>query len=220
MNGYKGLSKSWNAIAAEKAGKYPASVVADFLKIPTELVRQHIKPCEWHHTSKMYNKTLYYSLEEARNFFSSSKGRDILREYEAPKEVAHESCLVEWLEWRARRPTVKREYGCRVVQKGSMVTIFFQNGQSIVKKMGSKGFSFRAAVEVPCGFKSEFQPSKKLWGFEDRAFQQFRREMVPQFLSFEFALAWLEKKGILLSAKALSVVKKHFKERSCRESTN
>ena len=65
MAGYDGFSKSNNAIAAEENGLYPASVLARRLKVKTAAVRALLSPEEWHHTSKRYNRTDYYSTEGA-----------------------------------------------------------------------------------------------------------------------------------------------------------
>jgi hypothetical protein len=58
--GYNGYSKSNRAIQAEREGKYPASVLAKKLGIKTSAIRMFLCPCEWHHTSKFYNKVNYY----------------------------------------------------------------------------------------------------------------------------------------------------------------
>jgi hypothetical protein len=60
MAGYDGYSKSNNALAAEAEGKYPASVLARKLGVTVAAVREHLSPCETHHTSKNYNMTDYY----------------------------------------------------------------------------------------------------------------------------------------------------------------
>ena len=74
MTGYDGFSKSNNAIAAEENGLYPASVLARRLKVKTAAVRALLAPEEWHHTSKRYNRTDYYSIETAADMLADLRG--------------------------------------------------------------------------------------------------------------------------------------------------
>lgn len=77
MAGYNGYSKSWNAIAAEDSGLVTRSGITKawlaenaidesplFIKW---LVRvEYILADEWHHTSKTYNRTKYFSVDGIR----------------------------------------------------------------------------------------------------------------------------------------------------------
>jgi len=65
MPGYSGYAKSNNAVAAEEMGYYPASILARKLRVKTAAVKALMEPTEHHHTSKRYNLTAYYSLDEA-----------------------------------------------------------------------------------------------------------------------------------------------------------
>jgi hypothetical protein len=72
MAGYDGYSKSLNALHAETEGKFPLSIavkeVALISKCTQKIAREAliaIGPTEWHHTSKFYNATNYYSIEAA-----------------------------------------------------------------------------------------------------------------------------------------------------------
>ena len=60
MSGYAGYAKSNNAVNAEGQGRFPASVLAKKLGVPTAAIRALIEPDEWHHTSKKYNQTPYF----------------------------------------------------------------------------------------------------------------------------------------------------------------
>lgn len=69
MAGYDGYSKSNNALTAESEGKYPlthavrslAALVGCTQKTArAELLVQG--PCEWHHSSKRYNRADYYDV--------------------------------------------------------------------------------------------------------------------------------------------------------------
>ena len=66
MAGYHNYSKSNNAIAAERNGRYPASHVAKMLGVPVAWVRLQ-GTNEWHHTSARYNVTNYYDLEKLQD---------------------------------------------------------------------------------------------------------------------------------------------------------
>jgi hypothetical protein len=72
MAGYYGYSKSNNAVLAEEEGRFPASIIAnklrqisrEFCGITAQDIKNTVDACEWHHTSKFYNKVYYYDLEE------------------------------------------------------------------------------------------------------------------------------------------------------------
>lgn len=118
MAGYCGYSKSNNAIDAENNGKFPASILARRIGVTTNAIRSLLTPVEYHHTSKMYNATDYYS--EAEAFYCM----DDLKAYKEPtgEEVVYENCRVEWLEWvgTRKRPTPIECHaeGVRVAYKG------------------------------------------------------------------------------------------------------
>ncbi len=67
MAGYSGWSKSNNAIMAEEDKKFPLSRAVRYVSKEAGCTQkkaretlEEIGPCEWHHTSKMYNRTDYY----------------------------------------------------------------------------------------------------------------------------------------------------------------
>lgn len=72
MAGYDGYSKSNNAIDAEAAGKFPMTTAIREVRNQTGCTVKTARealiaegPCEWHHTSRKYNKTNYYDTGEA-----------------------------------------------------------------------------------------------------------------------------------------------------------
>lgn len=150
MAGYHGYSKSNNAIQAEKEGKFPASVVAKKLKIPTALVKEMLRPCEWHHTSKWYNSTDYYDLDSAQGFLESAEGSVALAEFKSrakqAREQVYENCEVAWLEWvgSRRRPRAKEHAAkkARVVVKGQSAMVTLATGETFRKRLDTNGFSF------------------------------------------------------------------------------
>jgi|GEM_PF-4536273 len=103
MAGYNGYSKSNNAIGAENDGRFPASKIASMLKVKAGAVKELLSAVEWHHTSKFYNITMYYSLENAEERIEE------LRAWEPPKrgETVYKNCVVRYLVWGGtrRRPT-------------------------------------------------------------------------------------------------------------------
>lgn len=71
MAGYSGYSKSNNAIKAEREGKMNKTQLLKWCRdrglfpgLTTKIIAKVLRPCEWHHTSKHYNATNYYSVEE------------------------------------------------------------------------------------------------------------------------------------------------------------
>lgn len=72
MAGYHGHSKSNNALLAEEEWKLPLTRAvrevarhAGCSQSMARLALADIGPCEWHHTSKMFRRTDYYSVAAA-----------------------------------------------------------------------------------------------------------------------------------------------------------
>jgi hypothetical protein len=85
MSGYDGYSKSNNAVAAESAGRYPLSHAIKAVAIEIGVTRsvardalEAVSPCEWHHSSKLYNEVLYYSVGTAVRYIRLTSVRDLL----------------------------------------------------------------------------------------------------------------------------------------------
>lgn len=150
MSGYSGFSKSNNAVAAEADGRFPASVVARRLKVPTEYVRERIGTREWHHSSKFYNCVSYYDIAECAEWLDSEEGRSDFAEWRAAQKPRQAStrtgCRVEWLEWVGTRNhprAIKRNAdGCTVTDKGgAFLEILLPNGRTLKKKKDCKGLN-------------------------------------------------------------------------------
>lgn len=145
--GYVGFSKSENAVSAENMDKYPVSVLAKKLGngITTAGIKAVLKPCEWHHTSKMYNCTDYYDMDEAiDNLDAIKKASNNLKVSETAE---YKNVKVEWLEWSGSRnhphATKKTAENCTVQDMGGcFVNILFQNGSVMKKKKDAKGLKF------------------------------------------------------------------------------
>lgn len=156
MAGYNGFSMSNNAVAAYSNGLVPASKIPG---VPAALVREFVRPDEWHHSSKNYNTVDFFNPVAVRATF----GLEVHEDYDAdPRAVAalaahnaraksapvvHENCRVEWIEWAGslKRPTATNRVaeGCTVSVKGATATITLPDGATMTKRLSTRGFSFR-----------------------------------------------------------------------------
>jgi len=99
-------------------------------------------PIEWHHTSSYYRKTNYYSFSEAEERIEE------LKNWKNPqKPTIDEGCVVSWLEWSGSRlhPKCKKRqaHNCKVEYNGmSTYKITFEDGKTMIKRKGTRGFSF------------------------------------------------------------------------------
>ena len=80
MAGYDGYSKSNNALEAEKNGSYPLSVATKIISKKAGITQKEARmlltklgSTEWHHTSKNYNRTDFYSTKTVLNMLSIQK---------------------------------------------------------------------------------------------------------------------------------------------------
>lgn len=119
-NGYDGFSMSNNARAAYENNEMPKSkwtksvileileleapgLVAKAGKLPAYVLKQYLKKrTSWHHTSKHYNKTNFYSFDVDK--FESASPEDfdeIIAQYKRGKDEkpASERWLVAYTEW-------------------------------------------------------------------------------------------------------------------------
>lgn len=118
MAGYFNYSKSNNAVAAERDGKYPATRFAQIYGFKSaKSVRECLKSSEWHHTSKRYNITDYYDFEsyleniERLNEFSSvlknlkknSKAKELI--FDRAKSIIRANLSIEdyWVKFELRK---------------------------------------------------------------------------------------------------------------------
>jgi len=158
MAGYShDFSKSNNALAAEAAGCHPATEVARLLRVPVEVVRRH-GAREWHHTSKWYNKTDYYDVDDVAEWLGEEEGKEALAQVLAERSarraavpVVHRNCTVVWLEWGGTRnhprAMERRAEGCIVEEKAGakFVAVTLPDGKTFRKGRGTRGFEVRSA---------------------------------------------------------------------------
>jgi hypothetical protein len=146
VSGYCGFSKSNRAVAAESAGRFPASVVARKLRLPVEFVKS-VGTSEWHHTSGWYNCTDYYDLQEVAEYAATEEGKaelEALRQKPAKASKTHHNVRVEWLEWAGTRShpraIERKAEGCTVVDDGgAFYKITLPDGRSLKKKKDCNG---------------------------------------------------------------------------------
>ena len=144
MAGYFEHSKSNNAIDAERNGRFPASVLAKMIGVKPGAIRALLKPTEWHHTSKHFNATDYYSEDQALEIIEDLKAW----KPEAKPEEVHEGCTGSFLEWSGTRnhPHAKKiSFGpVRAVKRGKWWTLELPTGP-VRKGEFTRGFElFRA----------------------------------------------------------------------------
>lgn len=156
MSGYCVFSKSNNAVAAESCGRFPASRAAKMLGVPVEFVRAQ-GASEWHHTSKHFNCTDYFDVEEIREHLDTPEGQEQLARIKteiAAKSVAPvkviENADVTWLEWGGTRnhprATEMKATGCKIEDAGGkFVTVTFADGKTMRKGRDTRGFEVLVA---------------------------------------------------------------------------
>ena len=152
MAGYHNYSKSNNAIAAERNGRYPASHVAKMLGVPVAWVRLQ-GTNEWHHTSARYNVTNYYDVETLQEHLDTPEGQEQLAQVKAEAKqkkqvettVLH-GATVRYVEWagfqKHRRPIAfSKENATGSYAGGKFVTIKLECGREFKKGKDTYGFS-------------------------------------------------------------------------------
>lgn len=167
MTGYADYSKSNNAVAAESEGRFPLTKAAKLAGVPAALVKNHVKPREWHHTSGWFNRTNYFDPREIRIVFgleaAPSQDDDAwasLPDHADPAAVAalaayapvtalrHEGCTAVWVEWsgsrRHAKATDRRAEDLTVTIKGATAILHLPTGD-VVKKISARGFEVKAA---------------------------------------------------------------------------
>ncbi|ATI44270.1 hypothetical protein CO725_01030 [Vibrio parahaemolyticus] len=149
--GYDGYSKSINAIEAEDSGKFPLTEIKKRTKLQSETIKEFFTPCEWHHTSKQYNKTHYYDLSEIESGITEQV-LDFDKQLKAKKRLdkgqTFKGCEVEWSEWINKKRYDYKEENCTVHVKGKKHTIITSTGYQFVKMKDSNGFKFKTATEL------------------------------------------------------------------------
>ena len=101
-----GMGKSQRAVLAEENGLMTATQLGKSLRVSARAVKLVLAPVEWHHTSKMYNKTDYYDPSEVtEEDLAKMKSLDAEDRKAKKAQPVTERCHVEYVEWRGRRKT-------------------------------------------------------------------------------------------------------------------
>lgn len=167
MSGYYQLSKSNNAVLAERQGRFPATVIGEHLNIPYKFIQETcqwaIIKGEWHHTSMYFNQTKYYDENKIRLWVENDKEmikergqrfdtalekwiREKLDHTYQPKNNFKEylNCSIIYLEWMGKgkmaKPTAKMGRGKVIDIGGKFVSCIMQDGQRFRKAKTAKGF--------------------------------------------------------------------------------
>jgi len=166
MAGYQDFSKSNNAVEAEAQGLKPLSLMtlddlrqagwAESKAFAIWLAKEDFwAASEWHHTSKMYNRTDYYdpthlveSWEEAEEHERKQWIASFAKAKKPLTAKVYENCNVQWLEWSGSRNHPQCEEceasGASVSVRGQTATIILQGGQTFRKRLTTTGFHFYA----------------------------------------------------------------------------
>lgn len=121
MAGYDwARGKSNNAVEAEFSGLVTVSQVTRHMldihdidcsvKVAKKILNERVAPREWHHTSKAFNRTYYYSLHDLRTCISELKeaGRYSQFTDDAKEERTFTRRKAYWSEWECSGPYGKR----------------------------------------------------------------------------------------------------------------
>lgn len=181
-NGYVGYSKSVNAKNAESNGKFPASIIAKKTKTSAKWVAKKFAASEWHHTSKEYNKTNYYDLEEVKDFIAENPNsyKEWAEEQKTLKPITRKAKEVEWIEWqgtKARPKAIKRTaQNINVTYNGKDTYTFKVGSETITKRKNTNGFyvTWQPTKEEAAKQKAE----AKKYATEQKA---FIKELVDSF---------------------------------------
>ena len=151
--GYIGASMSERAAAAYDNGLLPASKLAKKLGVSAAAIRAVLPSAEWHHTSKHYNATAFFSapeedeptevelLEKMRAFDAAARA-----EKKATADIQHGLCAVGWIEWGGsrNRPTADRQVvWADVVERGDWFIIQRNGFQPFRMKSSKNGLRIR-----------------------------------------------------------------------------
>lgn len=164
MAGYSGFSMSNNAVEAYESGEKPLSkwtkkeiidaieeavntgeieLKADFSKIKELPLKALKEIClyqsSWHHTSKHFNKTKFYSLDlDEIAGLTNAKIDEILAspQEEAPQEERWRCAFIEW------SGTRNHPKATRVVEEGIVKGNWFYRQDGSKKSVKANGFEF------------------------------------------------------------------------------
>ena len=167
MAGYNGYSMSNNAVAAYKHGEKPLSKwrksdIIDAIKkyqednilnfdinllskLPAQILKKEfLYKSSWHHTSSMYNKTNFYSLNETIiDELTNRKINELLEEYKNNKpkkvELIEETWECEFLEWSGSRRHPK---AVEIREIGTIKGNWFYRKDGSKKSIYANGFKY------------------------------------------------------------------------------
>jgi hypothetical protein len=99
-----GAGKSQRAVIAEDRGLMTATQLGKKLGVSAKSVRAVLYTDEWHHTSKMYNKTDYYDPEAVGDEdLAKMKALDAEARKAKKAQPVTKRCNVEYVEWTGTR---------------------------------------------------------------------------------------------------------------------
>ena len=159
--GYKGYSKSNNAVAAEDEGKYPASIAAKKLGVSIEAIKTYIPTFEWHHYSSYYNEVYVYDItpylmlknnEDMTDYYDDEEITKYKENYEKMKQMSRLKqnsdekkyrANVEYIVWTGTRnhpkANIQKYENIWVKEKGEFYTFILPDKTEVRKKKGSNG---------------------------------------------------------------------------------
>ena len=171
MAGYNGFSMSNNAVDAYNNGEKPLSkwtkadileAISDYaeendLKINMDLLKKvsakviksiFLSKSSWHHTSLMYNRTDFYSLDESEVVELTDDKINSLIEKSKQKEEKIEEAVETWeceyLVWNGSRKHPKATEECAIGEiKGNW--FYLSNGSK--KSINANGFKMIRKIE-------------------------------------------------------------------------
>ena len=143
---------------ARDSGLLPIGELAKHLGegITPHDIRAVIEPSEWHHTSKYYNETNFYSIEEAEENINRILAAKRLRLYfkKKTKKVSLETyrAKISWLEWSGtKRHPKATEYNDVVMATflpNDWVRITIDDGKTFRKRLTTTGFRITKLYRV------------------------------------------------------------------------
>jgi len=86
---------SVNAVSAYRSGLAPASVWARRLGVTAKEIAYFCDPSEWHHTSKFFNPTNFYSWEDVLVGLRASLNPTTLARRRLWLRLNHEACALD-----------------------------------------------------------------------------------------------------------------------------
>jgi len=95
--------KSRRAVEAESRGLVTASTLARRHKVSASAVAAVMEPVEWHHTSKLFNRTWFYDPHEVTPALVEAMREFDRKRADEKAPVIWPDCTVGWIEWAGTR---------------------------------------------------------------------------------------------------------------------